>query len=132
MGKREIDTRLENTKIDFDAVHDKAIKDANNAIAIYYRYYCIRKVDPDPPYPVVITPANVSQFSIGVQAADWSLFDNRKARFNKFMSKDVPVWIKRLETILHTIEDLIKRFRETIFNMLNELTLASKSGVKST
>ena len=131
-GKRGINTRLENTSIDFDAVHAKAIQDANSVIAIYYRHYCIRKVDPDPPYPDVITPDNASQFGVGVQATHRNLFESRKTRFNKFIHEEMPIWIEKLEDVFHKIENLIKRFRETILNMLNELNLASKSGVNST
>ena len=131
-GKRGINTRLENTSIDFDAVHAKAIQDANSVIAIYYRHYCIRKVDPDPPYPDVITPDNASQFGVGVQETHRNLFESRKTRFNKFIHEEMPIWIEKLEDVFHKIENLIKRFRETILNMLNELNLASKSGVNST
>ena len=91
---------LDDTRIDFHAVGDKAILEANNVFAIYYGHYCIRKVDPDPVRPIPISVDNAAQFGVGVPAADWALFENRKARFDRFIGEDVQGLIDKLKKVL--------------------------------
>ena len=124
VAPNEIIRVLDDTRIHYTAASDKAIRDANNVINIYYGFYCIRKVDPDPPRPVVITQDNAVQFGVGISAADQELFESRRTRFSRFIDEDVPRWTEKIKEILHMIETLIERFMEPVLDILNDLAPA--------
>ena len=132
VAPKEIVRILDDTRIYYSAASDNAIRDANKIISIYYGYYCIRKVDPDPPRPAVLTQDNAAQFGVGISIADWNLFETRNVRFNRFIDEDVKKWAEKIKEILHMIETIIERFMEPVLDILNELAPAPMTGVKAT
>ena len=127
----EIDRNLQETRVHYSAANDKAIKLANDVIDIYYRHYCVRKVDPDPVRPPAVSPDNAAQFSVGVSPADWELFEIRNLRFRKFIDQDVPNFNEKIREILHMIASLVAKFIEPVLDILNNLAPAPLGSLKA-